>query len=59
MHAEWWRQIFNSTYLKTDGDVVGVDARRASLERRDELAKALDWSSDEGGKEERGEDSEK
>ena len=22
VHAEWWRQIFNSTYLKTDGDVV-------------------------------------
>ncbi len=22
VHAEWWRQIFNATYLKTDGDVV-------------------------------------
>lgn len=22
VHAEWWRQIFNSFYLKTDGDVV-------------------------------------
>ena len=22
VHAEWWRQIFNAMYLKTDGDVV-------------------------------------
>jgi len=22
VHPEWWRQIFNATYLKTDGDVV-------------------------------------
>jgi D-alanine-D-alanine ligase len=22
VRAEWWRQIFNATYLKTDGDVV-------------------------------------
>ena len=22
VHPEWWRQIFNSIYLKTDGDVV-------------------------------------
>jgi D-alanine-D-alanine ligase len=22
VHAEWWRQIFNAIYLKTDGDVV-------------------------------------
>jgi D-alanine-D-alanine ligase len=22
VNSEWWRQIFNSTYLKTDGDVV-------------------------------------
>ncbi|MBU2510166.1 methyltransferase domain-containing protein [bacterium] len=23
VHTDWWRKIFNSTYLKTDGDVVG------------------------------------
>lgn len=23
VHGDWWRKIFNSTYLKTDGDVVG------------------------------------
>ena len=22
VHPEWWRQIFNSLYLKTDADVV-------------------------------------
>ena len=22
VHPEWWRQIFNAIYLKTDGDVV-------------------------------------
>ena len=22
VNPEWWRQIFNATYLKTDGDVV-------------------------------------
>jgi D-alanine-D-alanine ligase len=30
VNSEWWRQIFNSTYLKTDGDVVddlGVTAK--------------------------------
>lgn len=25
LHPEWWKRIFNSTYLKTDADVVGDD----------------------------------
>ncbi|MCL5036329.1 MAG: methyltransferase domain-containing protein [Chloroflexi bacterium] len=25
VHPDWWRHIFNSTYLKTDGDVVEDD----------------------------------
>ena len=30
VHNDWWRKIFNATYLKTDGDVVGDQSITAS-----------------------------
>ncbi len=39
VHAEWWRQIFNSIYLKTDGDVV--DDQQVTVKEVDTFCEIL------------------
>jgi D-alanine-D-alanine ligase len=39
VHAEWWRQIFNAIYLKTDGDVV--DDQQVTVKEVDTFCEIL------------------
>ena len=42
--AEWWKTLFNSIYLKTDGDVI--ENNDNTLKEVDMLIKAVDLQAD-------------